>query len=111
MKFIFSFLFFVQFAYARDIIVIAFHQKEREAQLTYRYLTEDLNISPRLIAIKKSSSNHCQYREAKIVVCLKDNEEQVRFMKFDHQLNQRALSVFWNDEKKEALQSASLTME
>ncbi|PIP93237.1 MAG: hypothetical protein COW00_11270 [Bdellovibrio sp. CG12_big_fil_rev_8_21_14_0_65_39_13] len=112
MKLFFSLFFLLtsmNTVYARDIIVISFDERVSDSQLIFRELTENLNISPRLISLIKYKDYCPHFSEAQFVICLKNNDQIISWKKFDKKMNAEALNAFWNFEttKKEASEEAS----
>jgi len=112
MKLFFSLLMlspFLYSIYARDIIVISFDERDQDSQLIYRELTENLNISPKLISLIKFKNECPHFSEAQFVMCLKNSDHIITWTKFDKRMNAEALNTFWNFEttKKEASEEAS----
>lgn len=82
--------------YARDIIIVTYKEHRTKAELIKKLLIQDVLLPKELIEIRRQS-NACEESAHSIVQICIDQDEEMRFVRFNQEVVNKSLSVFWKE--------------
>lgn len=81
-------------ASTRETILITYAQNKEKAQLVKKILKRDVYLPVELIHLRHQK-DPCLIRSSSIVQICVDEKSELRFVRFNQEVVQRSLSIFW----------------